>query len=286
MAPMRRSNKNGIPIYQVDAFTKEPFRGNPAAVCILRYPCEDNILQSIAAEMNLSETAFLRNLEEKPLKDSRLFSLRWFTPETEVPLCGHATLATAAVLFYDVDISATEVSFETRSGTLTAKQEDDGILLDFPSHEVIPVDPEQDLLGAIGISCCKSVQFSRKMRTLLIHLQDEEILRNLKPDFGRMKSIRTKEKIEGVIVTSKGHSPYDFVSRFFAPWVGIDEDPVTGAAHTILGPYWSKILGKEEMLAYQASARGGELIVKVFSKDRVGLIGSAVIVSKGELYLQ
>jgi PhzF family phenazine biosynthesis protein len=283
---MRKSNKNRIPIYQVDAFTSELFRGNPAAVCFLRYPREDNILQSIAAERNLSETAFLRNLEEKPFKDARLFSLRWFTPETEVPLCGHATLATAAVLFYDVNISATEVSFETRSGTLTAKREDDGILLNFPSHDVTPIDPDQNLLSAVGISYWKSVQFSRKTRALLIHLQDEEILMNLKPDFGRMKSIRTKERIEGVIVTSKGHAPYDFVSRFFAPWVGIDEDPVTGAAHTILGPYWSKILGKKEMLAYQASARGGELIAKVLSKDRVGLVGNAVIVSKGELYLQ
>ena len=286
MAHMRKSSKNRIPIYQVDAFTREPFRGNPAAVCFLRYPHEDSILQSIAAEMNLSETAFLRNLDEKPLKDSRRFSLRWFTPKIEVPLCGHATLATAAVLFYDVDISAAEVSFETRSGTLTAKREDDGILLNFPSHEVIPIDPDQDLLGAIGISHWESVQFSRKTRTLLIHLEDEEILRNLKPDFGRMKSTRTKEKIEGIIVTSKGHPPYDFVSRFFAPWVGIDEDPVTGAAHTILGPYWSQILGQKEMLAYQASARGGELMVKVFPKDRVGLVGTAVIVSKGELYLQ
>ncbi len=200
---MRKSNKNGIPFYQVDAFTNEPFLGNPAAVCLLQYPYEDKILQSIAAEMNLSETAFLRNLEEKPFKDSRLFSLRWFTPQTEVPLCGHATLATAAVLFYDVDVSATEVSFETRSGTLTAEQEDDGILLNFPSHEVTPIDPDPDLLGAIGVDYWKSIQFSRKTRALLIHLQDEEALTNLKPDFGHMKSIRTQEKIEGVIVTSK-----------------------------------------------------------------------------------
>ena len=283
---MRKSSENSIPVYQVDAFTRKPFRGNPAAVCLLRYPHEDNILQSIAAEMNLSETAFLRNLEQKPFKASRRFSLRWFTPETEVPLCGHATLATAAVLFYDLDISATEVSFETRSGTLTARQVDEGILLDFPSHEVIPIDPDQDLLSTIGISYWKSVQFSRKTRTLLIHLEDEEILMNLNPDFSRMKSTQTEEKIEGIIVTSKGHPPYDFVSRFFAPWVGIDEDPVTGAAHTILGPYWSKLLGQKEMLAYQASARGGELMVKVFPKDRVGLVGTAVIVSKGELYLQ
>mgnify|MGYP001095081902 CR=1 FL=1 len=283
---MSRKNENRIPIYHVDAFTSEPFKGNPAAVCLFGYPYEDNILQSIAAEMNLSETAFLRNLEEKPFKESQLFSLRWFTPKTEVPLCGHATLATAAVLFQDIDISANEIFFETKSGTLTAKQEDKGILLNFPSHELIPMDPNQDLLDAIGISDFESVQFSEKMRKLLIHLQNEEILTNLKPNFEHMKCVRTREKIEGVIVTSKGRPPYDFISRYFAPWVGINEDPVTGAAHTVLGPYWSRILGKKEMLAYQASARSGELIVKVFSKDRVGLIGNAVIVSKGELYLR
>ena len=283
---MRRRNRNTVPIYQVDAFTNKLFGGNPAAVCLLRCPYEDNVLQSISAEMNLSETAFLRSLEERPLKDSRLFSLRWFTPKTEVHLCGHATLATAAVLFYDIDISKSEISFETKSGTLTAKEEESGIFLDFPSHETMLIEPNRELLHAIGISGLKSAQLCRKTRQLLIHLQNEEILLNLKPDFERMKSIRTRDDIEGVMVTTQGHPPYDFISRYFAPWVGINEDPVTGAAHTVLGPYWSKILRKKEMLAYQASARGGELVVKIISKDRVGLIGNAVIVSKGELYLQ
>jgi PhzF family phenazine biosynthesis protein len=275
-----------VTIYHVDAFAKEPFAGNPAAVCILEKPYKDTLLRSIAAEMNLSETAFLQKLDQKPINDSRLFSLRWFTPKTEVNLCGHATLATAAALFHDIKITATEVSFETRSGTLRAKLEDRGILLDFPRDETTPVYPSQDLLSALGISDFTSADYSRKTGHLLILLPNEQTLRNLKPDFEQMKSAESRDKIAGVIVTSKGQAPYDFISRFFAPWLGINEDPVTGAAHTTLGPYWSKILGKKEMLAYQASERGGQLTVIILSPDRVGLVGNAVIVSKGELFLQ
>jgi len=275
-----------IPLYHVDAFTTEPFAGNPAAVCILEKPYKDNALKSIAAEMNLSETAFLQKLEQKHIEDSRLFSLRWFTPQTEVNLCGHATLATAAVLFHDVKVRAREVSFETRSGTLTAKLENDGILLDFPADETTPFYPSQSILDALGIRDFTSAHYSGKTSYLLILLPNEQNLRDLKPDFEHLKSAETKDKIAGVIVTSTGHAPYDFVSRFFAPWLGINEDPVTGSAHTTLGAYWSKILGKKEMQAYQASQRGGQLTVKTLSPDRVGLIGNAVIVSKGELYLQ
>ena len=282
---MREDNEEGIPLYQVDAFTNEVFRGNPAAVCLLEDQYEDNVLQSIAAEMNLSETAFLHRIANRPFKDSQRFSLRWFTPRTEVLLCGHATLATAAVLFYDVGVSAGEIVFETKSGALRAKQEKNGILLDFPSDEVFSVEPNQALLGAIGVRDFKSVHVSRGTGSLLIHLQDERRLVNLQPDFQHMTALRTIENITGVIVTSRGHPPYDFVSRFFAPWLGINEDPVTGAAHTVLGPYWSRILQKEEMLAYQASPRGGELRVRIPSRDRVELIGNAVIVLKGCLHL-
>jgi PhzF family phenazine biosynthesis protein len=275
-----------IPLYHVDAFTKKPFRGNPAAVCILEKPCDDSVLGSIAAEMNLSETAFLRKLDKKPVKDARSFSLRWFTPKTEVYLCGHATLATAAVLFYDVGTLASEVSFETKSGALTARLDNDGIFLDFPADETKPVDPSKDLLDAVGIRDFETANFSEKTRSLLILLQSEEAVRELKPDFERMKSVGNTKKTRGIIVTSRGHSPYDFVSRFFAPWLGINEDPVTGAAHTALGPFWSRLLGKKKMLAHQISQRGGELTVKILPRNRIGLIGNAVIVSKGELYLQ
>jgi PhzF family phenazine biosynthesis protein len=275
-----------IPLYHVDAFTTEPFAGNPAAVCILEKPYKDDVLKSIAAEMNLSQTAFLQKLEQKHIEDSRLFSLRWFTPETEVNLCGHATLATAAVLFHDIKVKAREVSFETRSETLTARLEDNGILLDFPTDETTPVYPNQSILDALGIRDFTSAHYSRKTSYLLILLPNEQNLRDLKPDFGQLRSAETKDKIAGVIVTSTGHAPYDFVSRFFAPWLGINEDPVTGSAHTTLCAYWSKILGKKEMQAYQASQRGGQLTVKILSLGRVGLIGNAVIVAKGELYLQ
>lgn len=281
---MRRAHEK-IPFYIVDAFTSEPFKGNPAAVCLLRDQKANNVLQSIAAEFNLSETAFLLNLTKKPLEHSQFFSLRWFTPTTEVPLCGHATLATAAVLFHEFDVSANEVTFETRSGKLTAKKEQDGILLNFPSEKTVPIRPSGNLLRKMGIIDFEDACLSKTLKKLLIRLENEDALFGLEPDFERMKSISTKENIEGVIITSKGHPPYDFVSRFFAPWLGINEDPVTGAAHTILAPYWAKILGKQEMLAYQASSRGGELKVRVHENNRVDLIGNAVIVSKGKLNL-
>lgn len=282
---MEKTYVNRTPLYHVDAFTKRPFAGNPAAVCLLEQTPKDSVLQSIAAEMNLSETAFLHKTERKPIKEQRLFSLRWFTPKMEVDLCGHATLATAAVLFYDIGISATEISFETRSGKLTARLDDDGILLDLPSYVTTSVNPDQDILEATGIKDFKSAHFSKETRDLLIVLENEKTLRNLKPNFDRLKSLRTPERMQGIIATSEGHAPYDFVSRYFAPWVGINEDPVTGAAHTILGPFWSEILKKKEMRAYQASERGGELAINILAPNRVGLIGNAVIISKGELRL-
>jgi PhzF family phenazine biosynthesis protein len=274
-----------IPLYQVDAFTDKRFKGNPAAVCLLKSQHNDEVLQLIAAEMNLSETAFLHNKTEEPFEKSGAFSLRWFTPETEVPLCGHATLASAAVLFYDVPLSTDEIVFDTRSGKLAAKKENGKIILDFPSNEPVPTNPDQELLKAVGVTEFENTLLSKQTKDLLIHMPDEKSLLNLKPNFEQMKSISTTEGIWGVIVTSRGHPPYDFTSRFFAPWLGINEDPVTGAAHTVLAPYWSKIFKKKEMRAYQASPRGGEMKLRIRSNNRVDLIGNAVIISKGELYL-
>jgi PhzF family phenazine biosynthesis protein len=283
---MKENNTGGcIPVYQVDAFTHEPFRGNPAAVCLLPRNYEDNVLQAIAAEMNLSETAFLSFPGGKPSMESRSFSLRWFTPETEVMLCGHATLATAAVLFYDIGIPPYEITFETKSGRLTARREKNGILLDFPAETPVPIDMPKDLIKSLGVAEPQNVLYAKVRKILLVHLENEESVKRLKPNFELMKLVTTKEDIEGVIVTSSSDPPYDFISRYFAPWVGVNEDPVTGVAHTILTPYWSGILGKKQMLAYQASARGGRLIVRLSSTDRVYLIGKAVIVLKGELYL-
>ena len=277
--------RNVIPIYQVDAVTDKKFGGNPAAVCILRNEIIDEIMQNIASEMNLSETAFLLNILDKPIKESEIFSLRWFTPKVEVPLCGHATLATAKVLFDDIGVLTDEIILKTLSGELIVKKVENGILLNLPSNEPILVDPPLNLIETLGIKKFKNVAYAKRQKILLIHLDDKRIIKNLKLDFVRMKSINTELDIKGIIVTSSGSPPYDFVSRFFAPWLGINEDPVTGAAHTVLTPYWNKILNKREMLAYQASKRGGKLIVSLSSKNRVDLIGNAVIVLKGELYL-
>ena len=273
-----------IPIYQVDAFTDKTFKGNPAAVCLLDHKLEEPVMQAIAAEMNLSETAFVYSLENKPIRETTHFSLRWFTPKVEVPLCGHATLATAAVLFYDQKLPTNEITFKTLSGKLIAKKEENGILLNFPSDPPEPIEPPEELLKALGITEYKNIVNSAQAGKLLIHLEDEDAVNKVTPDFGLMKSLPIYEGIIGVIITSEGSQQYDFISRFFAPWVGVNEDPVTGSAHTVLTPYWSEVLGKPEMLAYQASERGGKLIVQL-DRKRVILIGEAVIVFKGELHL-
>lgn len=267
----------------VDAFTDSKFKGNPAAVCLLKKELSEELMQNIAAEMNLSETAFVRSLEEKPISESRKFSLRWFTPKVEVPLCGHATLATAWVLFFDVRLQTNEIEFETLSGTLISKKDDNNVLLDFPRSNPKPYEPPKELLFALGISEYEACNHARISKKILIHLKDEESVLKMEPDFERMKNMEIEDLI-GVIITSKGSPPYDFISRFFAPWVGVTEDPVTGSAHTVLTPYWSKILNKNDMLAYQASERGGELEVRL-KDDRVELVGEAQIVSKGKLFI-
>ena len=273
-----------IPVYQVDAFTDECFKGNPAAVCLLDNELDDHIMQAIAAEMNLSETAFVYSLENKPIPRSTHFSLRWFTPKVEVPLCGHATLATAAVLFSEQQLDTNEIMFETLSGKLIAKKEENCILLDFPSNPPERMEPPEELLKALGIKSYQNIVNSHSAGKLLIHLENEDAVKTVKPDFECMKNLPMYQGIIGVIVTSKGAPPFDFISRFFAPWVGVNEDPVTGSAHTVLTPYWSEVLGKSEMVAFQASARGGKLIVRL-EGDRVNLLGEAVIVVKGELVL-
>jgi PhzF family phenazine biosynthesis protein len=189
-------------------------------------------------------------------------------------------------LFYGLNILADEVNFETKSGILVAKRDKKRILLDFPTDETAVTKPSKTLLEALGIANFKAVRRAKRSKDLLIHVSTEEAVRNLEPNFELLKDACAKEKIGGVIVTSRGRKPYDFVSRFFAPCYGINEDPVTGAAHTILAPYWSQILRKKEMLAYQASARGGTLTVRLRQNGRVDLIGDAVIVLKGELLLQ
>lgn len=278
-----------IPLYQVDAFSPEPFKGNPAAVCLLPQTYDDATLQAIAAEMNLSETAFLLRSGRQPWAESETFLLRWFTPQVEVRLCGHGTLSAAAVLFDAVEVAAPQVTFQTLSGDLIARRTDDGaIVLDFPLDPPLACAPPPDVLEALGVAQARMAACGAGAEKLLLNFERAEEVRNLQPDFAALRNAPSMAAYQGLIVTAPGDpdTPYDFVSRFFAPAVGIDEDPVTGSAHTLLAPYWAERLGKREMLAYQASARGGELRVRLgegAAEDRVFLEGQAVIVLAGKL---
>ena len=253
-----------------NAQNPKPFRGNPAAVCILREQREDSWMQDVATEMNLSETAFLL-----PEKDG--FRLRWFTPAVEVDLCGHATLASAHALWECGLLKPDQQArFFSRSGLLTADRKGEWIELNFPASPAASITPHEGLASALGIT---GAYFGKNRFDYLIEVASEEALRALNPDFRALRAL----SVRGVIVTSRPASPsYDFVSRFFAPGAGIDEDPVTGSAHCCLGPYWQERLGKSEFLAYQASRRGGVVRVRV-AGDRVFLGGKAVTVLRGEL---
>ncbi len=255
---------------QIDAFTGRPFAGNPAAVCLLDAPREADWMQAVAAEMNLSETAFVR-----PLADG--FELRWFTPAVEVELCGHATLASAHALWTEGLVAGDEpIRFMTQSGVLTCTRQGDLIELDFPATPAGEDDAPSGLEAALGTQL---LYVGRSNFDALVLLDSEAAVRSLQPDFVRLKQL----PVRGVIVTSAADDArFDFVSRFFGPAVGIDEDPVTGSAHCVLAPFWGERLGKTEMTAYQASARGGVVRVRV-ADDRVVLGGQAVTVFRGFL---
>lgn len=277
--------KNKIKIYQVDAFTSEAFKGNPAAVCILENDISDELMKNIAQEMNLSETAFVKPLKNSNIGKGNLFSLRWFTPEVEVDLCGHATIATFKVLFDEFNIKEQYIKYETKSGLLTAKKKDEKISLDFPIDKALDFNLTQDILDAMGIRSYSKAIIGEKTRKLVIEVKDKENIINLKPNFEILKSLKFKSDVKGIGVTCRGNEKYDFISRYFNPWAGINEDPVTGSVHTLLANYWSNKLNKMDMNAYQASNRSGEISLKLLENDRVRLSGEAVIVLRGELYL-
>ena len=254
----------------VDAFTDQPFRGNPAAVCLLDRERAAQWMQHVAAEMNLSETAFLLRRDDG-------WSLRWFTPAVEVDLCGHATLASAHALWGEKADEASVLRFHTRSGLLTAKRDGDWIELDFPVKREQKADPPAELLDALGTH--DVVYVGRNQFDYIVELRSEADVRAVQPNHAALRKV----PVRGVIVTSRGaNGRYDFISRFFAPGSGVDEDPVTGSAHTCLAPYWSSRLGKDDFTAYQASARGGELRVRL-DGERVKMAGRAVTVLRGEL---
>jgi PhzF family phenazine biosynthesis protein len=260
----------GLSIYHVDAFTDKPFTGNPAAVCLLPGPRDASWMQNVAKEMNLSETAFLT--EEK---DG--FKLRWFTPAVEVDLCGHATLASAHILWETGRLSRQgKARFHTRSGLLTAEIQKGEIELNFPAKPDEPAEAPAGLMEALGV---EARYVGKSLFDFLVEVESEEIVRTTRPDFSLLKSV----PVRGVIITSHAQTAgFDFISRFFAPRVGVNEDPVTGSAHCTLGPFWSKKLRKKEFLAYQASERGGTVRVRL-ADDRVFLGGRAVTLLRGEL---
>ncbi|MHB0875655.1 MAG: PhzF family phenazine biosynthesis protein [Anaerolineae bacterium] len=266
-----------LTIYQVDAFTAKPFGGNPAGVCLLPQAADDAWMQHVAQEMNLSETAFLLRRDDG-------FGLRWFTPAYEVELCGHATLASAHILWETGELPRdAEARFHTLSGLLKARSNGDWIEMDFPAEPVQPAPPPPGLIEALAVT---PLFVGRNRMDYFVQVESADVVRSLQPDMTPL----AKMDMRGVIVTAKAPAdgtlaeggPYDFVSRFFAPGAGVPEDPVTGSAHCALGPFWGEKLGKRELLAYQASRRGGVVRVAL-AGDRVLLGGQAITVIRGEL---
>lgn len=259
----------GTPVYMVDAFAAVPFWGNPAAVCLPDEPRDERWMQLVAREMNVSETAFISEASDG-------YALRWFTPAIEVDMCGHATLAGAHVLWESGRLSANEPAvFHTACGILTAYRTDEGIALDFPSDEPEACAAPPQLIEALGVQ----PTWTGKSRDYVCVLEEDAQLYELAPDFAALARVDAR----GVVVTSRASRPeFDFVSRCFYPAAGIDEDPVTGSAHCALAPYWSKQLGKQELLAYQASSRGGLLRLACIG-DRVLIEGQACTVWEGML---
>jgi PhzF family phenazine biosynthesis protein len=259
-------------IYQVDSFTDKPFGGNPAGVCLMTEQRDAKWMQAVAREMNVAETAFLQKAEEG-------YQLRWFSPEVEIDLCGHATLASAHILWQEGELKRNvEARFHTKSGLLTARPlPEEWIQLNFPATppEAAPAPEKLDqMLGAAAL------YIGRSKFDLLVEVDGEKTVRSLQPDFNALRSI----PVRGIIVTARATTqPFDFVSRFFGPAVGINEDPATGSSHCCLAPYWSGKLNKSELLAYQCSSRGGVLRVKN-AGERVMLEGKATTVIKGELF--
>ncbi|MEV6731331.1 MULTISPECIES: PhzF family phenazine biosynthesis protein [unclassified Streptomyces] len=267
MSETRPSSLRATKLFVVDAFAKRPFTGNPAAVCLLEEPRDEDWMQSLAREMNLSETAFVSARSDG-------YELRWFTPVKEVDLCGHATLASAHVL-WQRGFKDRQIDFHTRSGVLNVSRDNHGIVMRFPAELAVEAEPPAGLCEALGVD---PVWIGRNRFDYLVEVADAEVVADLKPDFAALAAVPTR----GVIVTARAgsHTEFDFVSRFFAPAYGVDEDPVTGSAHCCLGPYWAERLGRDELRGYQMSRRGGTVRVAV-ADDHVLLGGTAVTITAG-----
>ena len=266
-------------VFIIDAFTEQPFKGNPAGVCLLEKEISVETMQSIATELNLSETAFLRQSS----RDHTHYSIRYFTPTVEIAFCGHATLASSKLVLHN--LGKNRVDFITFHGLkLSAVSEGESIKMKFPLYETVDYIPNQTLYEAFGITDVKASKFAVSLDMLIIEVADKETLLSLQPDF--MKAIGTSDTIKELVVTARSENhEYDFYSRCFCPWIGINEDPVTGASHTVLAKYWGDILGKTEMRAYQCSQRGGFMNLKVISDSELEVVSKAVIVFEGIVHL-
>ena len=261
-------------LFTVDALASKPFSGNQAAICLVESELDASWMLALAQEINYSETAYLDKLD-----GSADFGLRWFTPACEVDLCGHATLASAHVLWNECEIQSDEIRFHTRSGVLTARKNGESIELNFPATPASPIPINEDLLSGLGLSNPQVVFCSKNQFDALVVVNDETVVRALEPDFAALGKI----PFRGITVSAKSQSAeFDFISRFFAPGSGVDEDPVTGSAHCCLAPYWGNELSKDTMTGFQASNRGGTVGVKL-SDDRVILSGQAITILRGEL---
>eukprot|EP01023_Acetabularia_acetabulum_P047157 TRINITY_DN4953_c0_g2_i1.p1 TRINITY_DN4953_c0_g2~~TRINITY_DN4953_c0_g2_i1.p1 ORF type:complete len:333 (-),score=47.68 TRINITY_DN4953_c0_g2_i1:126-1124(-) len=297
--------ENSLQMYQADAFTETKFGGNPAAVCLLESGLDDQTMQKIAAEMNLAETCYLEKVEgTKDFVHGDKFKLRWFTPTVEVPLCGHATLASGAVLIQMVGNVNKKITFSTLSGDLTVEKVDKKTEKGSPLYRmVLPMaDPVADVPLGITVnhtlikatvgdtSLVKEIAFDKSLQYLLVVLKSgvtQEELESIKPDVSLMLKSVDISVIRAVCVTCQGQDGVDVLSRFFSPWCGIDEDPVTGSAHSILSPYWSKILGKSTLTARQCSVRQGNLVMTSVSEDKLVMIdGSCAFVMKAQIFVE
>jgi PhzF family phenazine biosynthesis protein len=258
-----------IPLFQIDAFTDQVLKGNPAAVCLLDAWLDDALLQAIAAENNLSETAFLVGGEGR-------YALRWFTPTTEIDLCGHATLASGFVIFEELEPLAETLHFDTRSGVLRVERRGDLIEMDFPAFAAVPCPCPKALVQGLGLEPSETLRSAQ----LVAVFEHEEAIRSLRPDFARLAALDDT----GIVVATAPGLDTDFVSRVFAPRLGIPEDPVTGSAHCVLAPYWAERLGRPRLHARQLSLRGGDVFCE-WRGDRVGLSGRAVRYLAGEIFV-
>jgi PhzF family phenazine biosynthesis protein len=265
-------------IFIVDAFTDKPFKGNPAGVCLLEKEIDEALMQSIAAELNLSETAFILASDQGETE----YAIRYFTPTVEVAFCGHATLASAKLVLHYMQRE--KVNFTTAHDLkISATCDGEDITMLFPLYNAFEYAPSPKLFAAFGIGKPIAAKYAEELEMLIIEVESKEVLLSIKPDFS--KALQVPDIIKEVVVTTKSaDEEYDFYSRCFCPWIGINEDPVTGAAYSVLAKYWGDILGKNEMKAWQASRRGGYLHLKVISENTLEVKSKAVIVFSGELH--